>query len=95
VAVLQTDQILTTQQLADRIGYRADTVASWRRAGRGPEFIRLGYNVFYTVEAVERWERETGRQSAWPSTSWSVSQPPTKASLSTLRTRRSLLAWLP
>lgn len=60
---------LTPAQLAERwkdspFPASLVTLARWRRAGRGPEFIRAGHSeaekaptrVFYPIEAVEAYE---------------------------------------
>lgn len=32
------------------------TISNWRYIGMGPEFTRIGGRIFYTIEAVEKWE---------------------------------------
>lgn len=51
-------RLLTTREAAELIGLSPRTVEDWRlRAGRGPDFIRLGKKrgVRYYEEAVKRW----------------------------------------
>ena len=63
-ARITAEQVLTTRQLADRLGVHWQTVLNWRYAGKGPTHFRLGGAVLYAVEDVEAWERATGRQSS-------------------------------
>ena len=65
--------LLTTEQVAALFGVVPATVVAWRRAGSGPEFVRIsGGRTRYPVSAIARWigdrlarsiaeEREKGR----------------------------------
>jgi hypothetical protein len=57
-------RVLNTRQLAERHKVEPDTVTHWRLSGKGPEWFRIGRAVLYALDAVEKWERETGRQPA-------------------------------
>lgn len=48
---------LTTQQLAERLHRKVQTLANWRVKGGGPRFIP-GRPVLYPLVEVEAWERE-------------------------------------
>jgi excisionase family DNA binding protein len=48
--------LLTTEQVATRLGLAAQTLRLWRvRSGRGPVFLKLGTRVRYAAEDVNRW----------------------------------------
>ena len=48
-------KLLTTNELADLVGVVPDTVAIWRKTGRGPKFILVGGQYRYNLRDVERW----------------------------------------
>lgn len=52
-------QHLTANEAAARIGIKAQTLASWRVAGRGPHYIKLSPGargrVLYEVAAIDEW----------------------------------------
>ena len=45
--------LLTSQQVADILGVKIDTVEKWRGQKRGPAFIRVGGLVRYRPSAIE------------------------------------------
>ncbi len=47
--------LLTTRQLADRLGVAEITLRKWRISGRGPAFVRCGSNVRYRAGDVDAW----------------------------------------
>ena len=50
---------LTPDEVAARFGVTTKTLAMWRWKGVGPEYQKPSpARVFYTVEAIERYERE-------------------------------------
>ena len=49
-------QFLTPEDLAKRWQISIGTISNWRTNKRGPEFIRIGGLVRYSVEAVRTWE---------------------------------------
>lgn len=53
-----SDEYLTPKQLAERLGKSVGVVTQWRYHGRGPAWTKLGHAVLYSVQDVERWERE-------------------------------------
>jgi predicted site-specific integrase-resolvase len=63
-ARITAEQVLTSKQLAERLGVHWQTIISWRYQGKGPAYFRLGGAVLYAIEDVEQWERETGRRPA-------------------------------
>lgn len=47
-------EIITSAQVAERLGVSPATVRNWRRRGQGPEYINIGPKlVAYRIEAVE------------------------------------------
>ncbi len=38
-------KLLTTEEAAARLGVHIHTLYRWRKAGKGPEFVRFGPNV--------------------------------------------------
>lgn len=50
-----TIQWLTPEDLARMWQVSAGTIANWRTAKRGPEFVRIGGLVRYSPEAVQTW----------------------------------------
>lgn len=50
---------LKPDELAVRWGYSVRTLANWRAAGTGPEYVRVGpRRVLYPLDSVIRWESE-------------------------------------
>ncbi len=46
-------RFLTTQQAAEFLGLRPNTMERWRLVGRGPEFVRLGRAIRYDKQTLE------------------------------------------
>jgi hypothetical protein len=53
--------LLTTQQLAQRLGLAPITLQLWRSQGLGIPFIKTGHRVFYRLTDVQRYERREMR----------------------------------
>ena len=49
--------LLTTQQLAVRLGLASITLHIWRSKGVGLAFQKIGPRVFYRIEDVQAYER--------------------------------------
>ena len=49
------DRLWDEEETAGWLGIPADTIAKWRRAGRGPDFLRLGKHVRYSPADVAAW----------------------------------------
>lgn len=45
--------LLTPEEVAQRLRVSALTLANWRSAGRGPAFIKVGRAVRYEESAIE------------------------------------------
>lgn len=46
---------LTTQQAADRLGMKRQTLEGWRFQGQGPKFRRFGRSIRYAVHDLDEW----------------------------------------
>lgn len=60
-----TNRLLSTQDLADRLGVPSETLSQWRRQGKGPCFIQIGSMIRYSVQEVELFERQFKSRSDW------------------------------
>jgi hypothetical protein len=60
-----TDDYFTEDELTAYLGYRNTvTLARWRKAKRGPAWIRLGHRVLYRKDGVRAWlAAQEGRAS--------------------------------
>lgn len=57
------DTLLTTRQVADRLGLSPGTLENWRRAGKGPPWQKLGPRmVRYPSDSVEKWVNERSKE---------------------------------
>ena len=52
---LDMDTLLTTPEVAGRLGVAEITVRKWRVYGTGPRFIRCGGSVRYRAADIEAW----------------------------------------
>lgn len=50
-------KILSTRQVAERLGVSTRTLARWRARGVGPKFFTVGRTVRYPTEQVEKFEK--------------------------------------
>ena len=55
---LDVDNVWRPVQVARYCGVHIQTVQYWRDNNRGPEFFKVGRDVFYRVEAVKQFQRE-------------------------------------
>jgi DNA-binding transcriptional MerR regulator len=51
-------ELLSTRQVAERLGVAESTVRYWRHAGVGPPYQQVGGVHIYCALEVERWMRE-------------------------------------
>ncbi len=57
--------LLTNEEAAAWMGISPSTLHQWRAKGRGPDFVKDGGMVGYTMTALEAWrEARTVRHSA-------------------------------
>ena len=54
-------QYLTPRELANLLRLSQGTVTNWRRAGKGPRFVRAESTIRYAVSDVERWLRSENK----------------------------------
>ncbi|MCR6645893.1 MAG: helix-turn-helix domain-containing protein [Terricaulis sp.] len=65
VALGQQDRRLTVEEAAQVLSVSVKTLEAWRRLGKGPEFVKLGRSVRYTMRALDQFTLErTVRNSA-------------------------------
>jgi hypothetical protein len=55
--------LITEKQLADRWGYSPATLRKWRVEGRGPDYVKIGHGVRYSIETIEEVEKKNIRCS--------------------------------
>jgi predicted DNA-binding transcriptional regulator AlpA len=54
------DRLLTPEETARYLRYKAQTLAFWRMKRMGPRFVKTGHSVRYRVSDLEDWiERRT------------------------------------
>lgn len=55
-------RFLSTKELAERWGFKEQTIAKWLATGRAPQGMpaptRFGRTVRWSIAAIERYERE-------------------------------------
>lgn len=56
--------LLSTAQVAERLGVSENTVRYWRHVGAGPASIKVGRLARYEPDAVEQWLLANTRQPA-------------------------------
>lgn len=49
------DELLTTGDVAGRLGVPPRTLEQWRYLGRGPAYVRVGAHVRYRAADVGQW----------------------------------------
>lgn len=54
----QSEAYLTGQGLAERYHRSAQTIARWRKAGKGPKPVKIGGRILYPIADVLRFEQE-------------------------------------
>ena len=55
--------LLNTEQAAKRFGLSPRTLERYRVTGEGPEYVKLGHAVRYSVSALNRWLKGRTRRS--------------------------------
>jgi predicted site-specific integrase-resolvase len=55
--LMNSSEFLTDLQLAERWQLHRQTLIRWRRAGCGPDFMRVEGRVLYPLAAVEQYEK--------------------------------------
>ena len=62
------NEILTTQQLAERWSMSVGTLQNWRVKGKGPSYIKLGEGratkVLYRLDDIVEFENQSYREAS-------------------------------
>lgn len=58
-----TNVYLTTKELSKRWKINPNTIEHWRTQGFGPEFIRIGRKILYSLESVTTFENKRKAQN--------------------------------
>ena len=53
--VVQVEELLSTEDVADVLGIPLATLRKWRFEGRGPKGFRIGRHVRFRPSEVQRW----------------------------------------
>jgi excisionase family DNA binding protein len=48
-------ELLNTEEAAALLGIRPATLIKWRHQNSGPTYVKLGRNVRYEPDTLERW----------------------------------------
>ena len=56
-------KLLDTNQLAEQLLNKSNTIEGWRIKGVGPRYIKMGRLVRYRLEGVGRWPEAQTRNS--------------------------------
>ena len=61
---MTADPLLTTEQVAERIGVTPEALEHWRYRGAGPPWLKLSHKVVrYRQSELERWLDSRTRRS--------------------------------
>lgn len=62
--MLETEDYLTTEEVARRYRRSVYTVRYWRHTGYGPNGVRVGTRVLYPRAEIERFDRQLAQGAA-------------------------------
>lgn len=62
-AVIGVGNVMRESEAAECLGLSKRTLQKWRVAGGGPDFLKFGRAVRYSVEALEKWLVQSRRRS--------------------------------
>jgi predicted DNA-binding transcriptional regulator AlpA len=51
------DKLITSAEVAERLGVPEPTLRTWRHRGQGPEAVKIGIAVMYDPDVVDEWQR--------------------------------------
>lgn len=54
---------LTDKELASRWRISTVTLSSWRVKGTGPEYVKVGKRVLYSLAVIELWELQNTKRN--------------------------------
>jgi excisionase family DNA binding protein len=63
VVVWAGEPLMRESEAARRLGLSKRTLQKWRVTGGGPDFLKFGRAVRYSVEALEKWLARSRRRS--------------------------------
>ena len=49
------NNLLSNKEAAKLLGIKGTTLSNWRSSNRGPKYLKIGGNVWYTVEYIEEY----------------------------------------
>jgi excisionase family DNA binding protein len=52
---MEQSQLLTTAEAATYMRLKPQTLAKWRSHGKGPDFVRMGGNVYYRLTELDQY----------------------------------------
>ena len=58
-----SNSYLTTKELSQRWKINPNTIEHWRTNGFGPEFIRIGRKILYSLESILEFEQNNKAQN--------------------------------
>ena len=58
-----SNSYLTTKELSQRWKINPNTIEHWRTNGFGPEFIRVGRKILYSLESILEFEQKNKAQN--------------------------------
>lgn len=53
-------RLMTPRELSAYLGVPSATLANWRYQGYGPPFVKVGRQVRYRIDDLDRWLRANG-----------------------------------
>lgn len=66
------NEFLTTEEAAQQLGLKPNTLEVWRHQGRGPIFTKLGRSVRYRQEDIENFIENCRRCSTSEKGGWDI-----------------------
>jgi predicted DNA-binding transcriptional regulator AlpA len=61
---MQADGLLSIQDVSRLLRISVGTLRAWRRSHEGPHSFKVGRQIRYRPESIERWIRERERKEA-------------------------------
>lgn len=59
--------LLTTEDAAEKMWVKIQTLAGWRHRRFGPKYIKRGQTILYQLDHIEEWlARQVIDPSSWP-----------------------------
>lgn len=64
VRCVRVSELLTSAEVAHRLGVKPALLRTWRHRGQGPRWSRIGPAVVYRESDVSKWEANQGAREA-------------------------------